>query len=252
MIDDSTKKAIFRNAVLIANADGQVEATESAFLREFLNRAGVSPEQAAAWHAEVRAGDDSFAQVGDRAQALQMLEILTGVAAADGKLDESEWHALLHIAKAADIPYAEVRDLVQAAWGQDVLAKLDAPAPAPAAAAVEPRYKALAVQDHFDKLDHFVQCAPAVSFHVCPLAEVGAGAPPWAIFHTAEQRKGSLQVLAYLQQCLPETRIIAVVRRDQAPQVSYVLQAGACRCIIEDVHPGEFERLLQKVEANEQ
>lgn len=253
MIDDATKQAILHNAVLIANADGRLDPAESTFLREFLRIVGVSAEQAAAWHGEVHASGQGFAAVTDPEQARRMLEVLVGVAAADGRLDEREWHALFSIAKAADIPYEEVRELVQSKWGTDVLAGL-APSPSTAAPVVAEQRsrRVLAVTDHFDRLEPFIEAAPTVEFHRCPLGDVGAVRLPYAIFHTAEDRDTSLKILAFLHQALPDSKAIAVVRRDQAPQVSYLLQGGVCRCIIEDVHPGEFERLLRKVEFNQE
>jgi AmiR/NasT family two-component response regulator len=68
--------------------------------------------------------------------------------------------------------------------------------------------------------------------------------PDWLVFHAAEEREASLRMLAALATAAPATRIVVVVGRHQGPQISYLLAAGAHRCMVEPIYPGELAALL--------
>ena len=54
-----------------------------------------------------------------------------------------------------------------------------------------------------------------------------------------------MQILARLRARLPRTHMVAVADRHQAFQISYLLETGLFRCMVEPIYPGEFARVLR-------
>src|SRR5688572_21043182 len=108
-MDEATKRAVFANAAIIAYADAQLDPREKTILGAFIDAAGITPEQARGWLAELRGGDLAFRRVPDAAAARAALRVAVGVVAADGELDRRERLALYDLAKALGIAAPELR-----------------------------------------------------------------------------------------------------------------------------------------------
>jgi len=246
-MDDTHKKAMLVNAVLVAEADGVIAPLEQGLIRQLLMLAGITDEQARRWWDEHKAGGGGFLPVHDEAAALDVLRLTIGVVAADRELAPGEWIALLHLAKALGISNDVLRELVQTCWNQDVLARLAArhePEAAPTGPPV------LLVTDHFDRLEPFLAASPGVPFDQRPLGGIPAqgGQAHFAVFHAAEDKEDSVRILTALQAALPSARLMAVVGRHQGYQVSYLLEAGLFRCLVEEVYPDELAELMRSAE----
>lgn len=238
-MDQTTQRSCLLNALMVAGSDGSFDPVEQRLVQEFMRHAGIDDGTARRWHAEHVAAGGGFLPVADLAAARDVLKLTIGVAGADARLDPGEWAMLALLAKALEVPVGELRALVQAAWGRDVIADLFAP-PAPAAPPV------LLVTDHFDRLDAFLEASPGIRFERRTLVQLpasGVGAS-WVVFHAAEDREETQRIQAALGRAAPAARTVAIVGRHQGYQVSYLLASGTYRCLVEALYPNELARVL--------
>jgi hypothetical protein len=241
-MDEATKRALFTNALLVAHADADFESREQQLLAAFIDRAGVPRDVARRWYDEMRAGDIAFKPVPDRASAVAALRLAVGVVAADGRLEPRERLALFALAKAVGLSAAELRRVYEESWGKAVLDELFGAAPP----SRRPRESVVAVRDGFEALEPTAAASPEVPLDRCTLAEalVLRPAPDWVVWHAAETRDQSLTMLAKLVRALPRAKNVVIVSRHQGPQISYLLEQGATRCLVEPIYPGELAALL--------
>jgi hypothetical protein len=71
------------------------------------------------------------------------------------------------------------------------------------------------------------------------------------VFHAAEDRQVSTDRLAALKAGLPNAFLAFVARRDQAPQIGYLLEKGADRCFVEPLYPAEITKALRQITARQ-
>jgi len=240
-MDETTKRACLLNALLVGQADGTLDPLEQRLLQAFMEQAGVERAVAQRWHAEHTAAGGGFLPVTDGTAARDVLKLTIGVAAADAHLDPGEWAAIAQLAKALDVPVAELRALVQGVWQRDVLAELF---PAPTSASEAP--SVLLVTDGFERLDAFLEASPGIGFDRRTLAQVPATGLelPWTVFHAVEEKGDTLARQSALQRAVPTARCVAVIGRHQGYQVSYMLENGLHRCLVEDLYPNELAAVL--------
>ena len=242
MIGESSKKAVIKNAWLMAVADGRIQPQEKAWMRALMVAIGVPRETAETWIAEMRQGDIRWETVEDRAEAIEMLRLMTGMAGADTVLDKRERDAFVALGKALGFDYAELRAIFKETWGKDVLAELAAPPAEPVAVAAD----VVVISDDFEQLDAFVEAAGELPLHTCALNQV-SGTPALLITHACVDRPATVERVQWLRHRYADTDLIVVVHRHQAHHVSYALENGAVRCMVEPIYPGELERLLAKL-----
>lgn len=246
-MDDATKKALLINAVILAKADGVIQLIEKAYLKRFMEEAGITQGQARRWMAE--AGETgTFQPVADKQQAVDMLKLMIGVAAADKRLEESEMQTLSQMAKAFDIPHDELLTLIKQCWQKDMIGELltkDKPA-----TSTERQLPSVAlVTDGFDNIDQFVGVCPYFSFESLSLGEIIADRRDgWeaVVFHTVNDKEKSIELFDRIKNSVPDAKIIAVVPRSEAFLISYLLERGIHGCLVEPVYPNEFQKLLEK------
>ena len=71
--------------------------------------------------------------------------------------------------------------------------------------------------------------------------------PNVAIFHLAEERADSKARLETLTARFPNAFVAFIARRDQAPQIGWLLGEGANRCFVEPLYPGELARAIDEI-----
>ena len=249
MLDDDTK-ALFVNALLVAHADGTFDALERDFMRRLIDKLTIDTATARRWYLELKSGNLDFRPIDDPYARSEALRAAVGAAAADGRFDAREKTALRSLGKVLGFSFEQLQQAVNENWGTDVIVDLlDPPATPPAGLPGENPDAGspfVVIEDHFDKLEAFVTASPGIPFTRCRLADLRrhVGIPRYAVFHAAPDRDTTSSVYKRLQQHWPSSRKVAVVARHQGHQVSYLLEWGASRCLVEDIYPNEFNRLL--------
>lgn len=98
-MDPETQKALYTNLLLMAYADGKLDAGENAFVEAVRVRAGISVDEAARYRRELASGAIAFRSVGDRRSALLIAKAAIGAVSSDGEFHRSERYALLELGK---------------------------------------------------------------------------------------------------------------------------------------------------------
>lgn len=239
-MDLETARACITNALLIALADRQFHPLQRQLLQRFVAEAGVPVETARTWADAVRNGAIDFLPVREPEQAVVVLKLALGVAAADGALAPEERSALRALGKATGVGRQQLEQLLREVWGKDVIVDLFPPLSPLSAGTV-------LVSDDFKRLQPMLDASKDVALDVRTLDEVRpTQAARAVVFHAAEERDATLAKLEQIKRLSPDAVWIAVIDRHQAPQVSYLLDAGVFRCLVEDVYPGELRALLDE------
>jgi len=244
-MDPDLVRKLLINMVILAQADGAVDPLEREFVQKFLKAARVSNTLANAWMTDAAAAGWTFQPVAERQPVLDLLKLMVGVAAADGRLEKKEGDLLIQMAKVCDIPREDVAAMVKENWGRDVLAdiitRLSAKPSEPKA-----ELTVALVTDNFASAENVVAGNPSLQFTRHALAEVlGDGVPsPVIVLHACENRQDSLNAVDALKKRNPGAKIIVVVRRDQAFQIRYLMEQGIHRCLVEPIFPNELRQVL--------
>lgn len=244
-MQDLTKKAFFQNALLMATADGTIAPLEKDFVQLFMDKAGIAKTVGEEWYRELKGGDIGFRTVKDHQEAIQMLKLIVGVAAADSNFDPREKHAIVQIAKACGVGFAELQALVKENWQRDVLSDILG---APRAGGAPTGGDLLLLEDDFGRADAFKQAAPGLAFH--PIGTSALLNAPVStrcmVVHAADDRDKTKRRMEIVKRAAGGALIVGIVGRHQVSQISYLLEGGAAKCLIEDVYPGEFAKILEE------
>jgi len=246
-MEQATIKGLLINMAILAQADGAVDPLERNFVKGFLKKVRVSNAEANRWLAEAQSEGLKFQPVPERKQALDLLKLMVGVAAADGKLEEKETATLVWMAKACGISQEETTALVKDYWKRDVFAEVLArPSPKPTEQGAELRVTLIA--DGFAKVEDLVTGNPSVRFDRHKLDEVLSGAvrPEAIVLHAQEKREDSIGTAKAVKNACPNAKIVVVVRRDQAFQIGYLMEQGIHRCLVEPIFPNEISQVLRE------
>jgi tellurite resistance protein len=246
MLDQDTLKAIFQNALLMAFADGVFHPLQREFLKDLVEHAGIAPETAKQWKAELESGALAFRPVRDREAAVEVARVAIGAAAANGVFHPKEKLALLELGKALGLERDELQRLVHETFGKDVLAEVFSRRPeAPDVSA-----DAWVVTDDFVGLDAFLAAATALGPKALSARDALYAAPfdGLVFFHVREATAQSQERLGALRKRHPRARIVFVAERAQAFQIGYLLDAGAAGCLIAPVYPDEIAGLVARLE----
>ena len=271
-MDRKLLKTFLINATLVAQADGYVSAPEQDYIQEFMQRAAITRTQAHMWQAEARLNELDFLQINNPDSVLDLLKIMIGAAAADRMLTRGELERIRWVALGSGYPTEELRRMIEQNWKCDVLDEIFPCEPAPEnhqnpdqhseVTNQRPPEPLIAQEEKMDsnpqvliyrdnmsdkKIGEIHQMNPGLNFENFALSDTIAVAREHAliIFHAAEERDTSLATLSRLMIQFASTPILVLMRRDQATQVSYLLAAGAKRCIVEPFRPNEIERYLK-------
>ena len=240
-MQDASSKGCLMNLWLIAFCDGEYHPNEQKWIEAFIREADIEPADAQRWFEELRGGGLDWHPIADRGDARDLLKIAVGVIGADNRLDQRERTAFFQLAKALEFSEDEAAEILSISWGRNVMLEVfpTRTIPPPAGAIV-------VITDDFDDLRAFVEASRGVDFERRTYDDLRrqSGAPIAVVMHAAEDRAESMARLEKLKSQLPQTRFYFVVRRHQANQVSYALERGATRCLVEPIFKNELTKLL--------
>ncbi|MBI3180143.1 MAG: hypothetical protein HYZ27_10805, partial [Deltaproteobacteria bacterium] len=74
------------------------------------------------------------------------------------------------------------------------------------------------------------------------------GKPALVIMHAAAERPATVERVGKIKAAVPGVRVILVVHRHQASQISYAIEAGVHRCMVEPILRGELAVLLSRLD----
>lgn len=244
-MDEKTKKTFFINAVVMAKADGAIDPVEKKFIRKLMDKAEISGNQANEWLAEARKNEYRVLPVTNQDDITKLLKLMIGVAAIDDKFKSQEKEILIQIGKANGLSQKELVDLIKGNWNRNVIEDIFEPA----RPIVTQIFPVAIITNDFDMLDNFINVNTDITFKKLTMTEIASENPPdFVVFHTAENKEDSLNRLRKIQNIFPKARTIAVVKRDQAFQVSYILDHGAFRCMVKPIYPNELRERIIKTE----
>ena len=264
-MDPETQKALYTNLLLMAYADGKLDAGENAFVEAVRVRAGISVDEAARYRRELASGAIAFRSVGDRRSALLIAKAAIGAVSSDGEFHRSERYALLELGKAIGLTRDELQALVYEYFKRDVLAELfpeTKPEPAEPSGEIErPSGEAssvVIVVDDFPALERFAETVRDVFRETAPEHPVeivslrgGEAALKNArliFFHVLEDRASSIRRFQRIRAiATAEAAIVFIAERGQAYQIGYLLDEGADACLIAPVYPEELPTLLERL-----
>lgn len=234
-MSDELKRAVVINTLLVAQADGVLADEERELLGKMFKGMGVNASMAALWYEEHIAKGYGFLPVADPNLAEVVVKRAIDVVAADGRFEPGERKALLALAKSVDMSTDRLHVLIADRWPREFTM--------PAKAV--PQGAVLLIPDGFDDVEAFIGACPDVTFEVR-----GAGALPEdfsgvMLIHALPQAASSITLLT--QSRRRNASVIAVVGRHQGGQVSQLLEAGAARCLVQPLYPGELEGALLEI-----
>jgi hypothetical protein len=240
MLEES-KRGCLMNLWLIAFCDGEYHPNEKKWIQAFIQEADIDPADAARWYEEIRAEGFEWHTVRDRTDARDLLKIAVGVIGADNRLDQRERTALFQLGKALGFEPDEVAMVLSASWGKNVMLEVF-----PTRTIPPPPGAIVLVTDDFEDIGLFKKVTRGVEFETREYEDLRrqSGAPIAVVMHAAEDREESIERLVKLRSKLPGARFFFVVKRHQANQVSYALENGASRCLVEPIFKNEFTKLL--------
>lgn len=238
---DASRKGCLMNLWLIALCDGEYHPNEQKWIEAFIREADIEPADAQRWFEELRAGEIDWQPIERRGDARDLLRIAVGVIGADNRLDERERSALYQLGKALEFSEDEVGEILSLSWGRNVMLDVF-----PTRTIPPPEGAIVLVTDDFEDLRLFKEVSRGIQFEARTYDDLRrqTGAPIAVVLHAAEDRAESMRRIEKLKAQLPHTRFYFVVRRHQANQVSYALERGVTRCLVEPIFKNELTRLL--------
>jgi tellurite resistance protein len=240
-------KATYINLMLLASADGRVDPAERDYLKRFVELSGISGDQERRWQHEIRSGQNQFRAIEDKDEANEALALMARMVRVDGEFEEVEQEAYIAMGKALGFEPDELGPALREYWEKDPLdaceAEQRAGTPAPGAVSV------LVVEEDLGEKEKVKKAAPGVDVRFGSMSALPApaDAPDVILFHAAEERLDSKARLSALNDRFPNSFIAFIARRDQAPQIGWLLYQGAKRCFVEPLFPNEIGRALSKM-----
>lgn len=240
MLEES-KKGCLMNLWLIAFCDGEYHPNEQKWIQAFIQEADIDSQDAEKWYQELEQGGLDWYPIDDRGDARDLLKVAVGVIGADGRLDQRERTALFQLGKALGFSTDEVAEVLSISWGRNVMLDVF-----PTRTIPPPPGAFVIVTDDFEDISQFKAATRGVEFESRAYEDLRrqTGAPAAVVLHAADDRDVSLTRLERLAEKLPGAKLYFVVRRHQANQVSYALESGAVRCLVEPIFKNEFTKLL--------
>lgn len=245
MLEES-KKGCLMNLWLIAFCDGEYHPNEQKWIQAFIQEADIDPADAERWFEELERGGLDWHPIDDRGDAKDLLRIAVGVIGADGRLDQRERTALFQLGKALGFTADQVAEVLSISWGRNVMLDVF-----PTRTIPPPPGAFVIVIDDFADIGQFKAATRGVEFETRSYDDLRrqSGSPAAVVMHAADDREVSLTRLRRLAERLPGARLYFVVKRHQANQVSYALENGAARCLVEPIFKNEFTKLLLESQA---
>ena len=243
-MDDQVKRAIFTNLLLLSQADGRVDDAEARYLQKVSDALGIAREQAATWRVGVQFGETDFQSIENPEVAEAALVILARMVRVDGEFKPSEQEAYLALGKALGWSAEDLGPVLRKVWNadpDDVLREV-------AWQVQSSGLSILVVRDDFKNEEGLKKAAPGASVTFASMDAVSRleTDPPVVLFHAAAAREESARRLSVLKGRFKNSFVAFVARRDQAPQIGYLLGLGAKRCFVEPLYPNEIDTALKR------
>ncbi len=253
-----TAKATYINLFLLAVSDGRIDPQERDYLKRFAAVAKITDGQARRWTDEVKAsGKIQFRPINEPEEVRNALAVMARMVRVDGEFGPEEQAAYVNMGKAIGLAPEELGVALREYWDNDPLPQ---PTPPPVHSAPQPISAAqpapapgtallVIIQDNIDDTVRLNAALDTVPFQTVSMESLEriATPPRIVIFHAAEDKKDSTKRLAMLKERFGEISIAFIARRDQAPQIGYLLEQGAARCFVEPLYPGEISRAKEEL-----
>ena len=242
---EESLKATYINLLLLASADGEVAPSERAYLKRFAEAFGVSEDQERRWAWEMGSRQMEFMSIESKNDAEEALALLSRMVRVDGEFGEAEQEAYIAMGKALGFTPAELGPVLRAHWNEDPPI-LSAPKTSSASGTA---VDVLVIADDIDDRVAFEKAATGVALRYAWIENLPAPDESLEIivFHAAEDRGDSKWRLETLRERFPGAFVAFVARRDQSPQIGWLLGLGAGRCFVEPLYPDEISRAIDKM-----
>jgi tellurite resistance protein len=245
---ENTKKATYINLYLLAAADGRIDPREKEYLLRYAKAAGISEEEQREWQEEFADGQVHFRSIEDRQAANQAIALLARMVRVDGEFDPDEQETFIAMGKALGFSPDELGPVLRTYWDRDPLDPID-PSDAELPRGGTSESPITVVKDDLEDLAKVEASAAGIPLRFCGFDELEhlSPVPRVVIFHLAEEKSASKSRLDTLKATYPESFVAFVARRDQAPQIGWLLSLGADRCFVEPLYPQELRNALSKI-----
>jgi uncharacterized tellurite resistance protein B-like protein len=240
----SIQKAVYMNLTILALADGRVDPSEADFLQRFAASVNISEDMQQKWQREVQSQQPQFVPIdtdNDRAAALAMLARMVRV---DGEFDPREQEAYLLMGKALGYTDDQLGNALRKYWNEDPQFNFTTVfQPIPDVDGSSPP-DVLVIRDDQTDLEKLESSANQCRLHYCDMSEISAAkqAVTMVLFQIAEHPRQSLERLRTLQGQFKDIPVTFIARRDQAPQIGYLLENGAHKCFVKPLFPQEINK----------
>ena len=244
----SIQKSVYMNLYILALADGRLDNREVDFLSRFSKAADISDEKQQQWQQEVASRQLQFVPIESEDAVAESLALFARIVRVDDEFDPREQDAYLLIGKALGYTEDALGTALRKYWSEDpsfdFLAALKSDAPQAQSEPEGMRPEILLINDDQTELERFETSANQCSIQYCSLAEIGAQQDigTMVIFQAAENSKASLARLQQLKRHFVKTKVAFLARRDQAPQIGYLLEHGADKCFVKPLFPNEINK----------
>ena len=249
-MEEAMQRALVINMAILAKADGKVDPEEVGYIKEFLTRSGITTLKANGWLREVKESHAELQPIHIGEDTEDLLKILIGLVAADKHLSKAEGEQLVRIAKACNVSAPALARLISKNWRRKILDDLMPADKQHPAAGAPLRKKVTVVTDYFNDLNEFITAHSALDFKARTMQEIMTDlegeAPDYLVFHASPDRSRSVQSLQTLRDKFPLAGIAALVRRDQAFQIRYLIEAGAAQCLVQPIFPNELAKVIDE------
>ena len=243
-MNDDVKKAVYVNLLLLAMADGKIAPAERAYLQRFASSAGITDAEAGRWQQELRDGNIGFLPVNDPAALEDALTIMARMVRVDEVFDAAEQEAYITLGKALGVGQDALGAALRQVWNTDPEAAFNAVRPAPAPG--DDSVSVLVIEDDFRDRKALERASAGVRLVFSSLSNCRStdAQPKIVLFHAADDRMRSKDILATLEKVFSDSKVAFVARRDQAAQIGWLLDIGAARCFVEPLYPDEIRRAV--------
>ena len=243
------QKSVYMNLYILALADGRLDNREVDFLSRFAMAADISNETQQQWQQEVQGQQLQFAPLESKEAAEESLALFARMVRVDDEFDPREQDAYLLMGKALGFSDDELGTALRKYWSQDPDFDISAAFKSHVAEEPDSKPEILMITDDQSELDRFEVSANQCRIQYCSLANFGThpDTETLVIFHAAENSQKSLLRLQELKRHFVNSPIAFLARRDQAPQIGYLLEQGANKCFVEPLYPNEINKAAFKL-----
>ncbi|MCP4677443.1 MAG: hypothetical protein GY854_18405 [Deltaproteobacteria bacterium] len=251
-MDDVAQKAIYINLYLLAGADGKIVPEERDYLARFTAAAGIADDQARAWREEVHSGQTQFRPIEGEGASKTALALMARMVRVDEEFGEEEQAAYVNMGKALGFTQEQLGSTLREYWNKDPLDEPQTP-PAPTAEKEIDPGAVLLVRDDISDMEQLKEATGATAMTFCTMSDVDQARPQpkIVIFHAAESKSDSKARLELLLKQFQDLPIAFIARRDQAPQIGYLLEHGAKRCFVEPLYSKEIAKAVGEILGND-